>query len=187
MTNNDTPDDDKKLFRDAMRYVTPLKKDNKHSPTPPIKPVKTIIPRPQKQPESIAIQYDLSSHYTDEVGPESILSYHIQGLSKKRLIELRKGEIHWEGRLDLHGMTTPQAQERLCQFILQQSELGHRCILIIHGKGSPTGNAPILKNVTNHWLKQLPQILAFHSALPRDGGPGALYVLLKRNCSPSAP
>lgn len=180
MTDNDITDDDKKLFRESMRHVTPLKQTNKkHSPThlPPTIPKK---PRASIQPKSVSPHYYLSSLYTEEVGPNTTLSYHITGIPKKRLIELKNGDIRWQGRLDLHGNTIQQAQDKLCEFVTHQYHLGHRCILVIHGKGSPTGEAPILKNCVNHWLKQLPQILAFHSALPRDGGCGAVYVLLRR-------
>lgn len=176
--SHDTSEDDKKLFRDAMRSVTPLKNRTQHQPS---RPDKTPSPIHKKQYEPIIRHYDLSNHYTEEVGSESTLTYATSGIPKKRLLELKKGEIHWQARIDLHGQTIAQAQDRLCQFITQQYHLGNRCILIIHGKGGATGEAPILKNHTNHWLKQLPEVLAFHSALPRDGGAGALYVLLKRS------
>lgn len=180
MTDNDITDDDKNLFRNSMRDVTPLKQTQKdrHYPQKE-KPVSTK-PR-QRLPEApVATSIHLSNYYTEEVGPNSILSYHIPGIPKKRLIELKNGLIRWEGRLDLHGQTLSQAQDKLCQFMAQQQSLGHRCVLIIHGKGSPTGDAPVLKNHAYHWLKQLPHVIAMHSALPRDGGSGALYVLLKR-------
>lgn len=176
--SQDTPDDDKKLFHDAMRTVIPLKGNTKHHPT---RPDKTPPAHHKKQLEITTQHYYLSNYYTDEVSSESTLTFAAPGIPKKRLIELRKGEIRWQARIDLHGQTIPQAQARLCQFITQQYHLGNRCVLIIHGKGGATGEAPILKNHTNHWLKQFPEILAFHSALPRDGGNGALYVLLKRN------
>ncbi len=67
----------------------------------------------------------------------------------------------------------------LINFIRQEATSRHRCLLIIHGKGSHNGKAPVLKNLVRHWLPQFPQVLAFHSALTRDGGAGALYVLLK--------
>ena len=180
MTDNDLTDDDKHLFRDSMRHVTPLKHANKkhqHAPQRPPLPQKK---QPSMQPQTTTTPDYLSNFYTDEVGPNTELSYHITGIPKKRLVELKKGDVRWQGRLDLHGNTISQAQDKLCQFINHQHQLGHRCVLIIHGKGSPTGEPPILKNHVNHWLKQLPQILAFQSALPRDGGNGALYALLRR-------
>ena len=178
MPNNDPSEDDKKLFRDSMSGVIPLNQKTKRAESPSIKPKAVVRPKecPQPMPEPIY----LSNYYTQEVSSESILSYHIPGLHKKRQLELKRGEIRWEGRLDLHGHTLSQTQDRLCEFIHQQTRAGHRCVLIIHGKGSKTGEPPVLKNHVNHWLKQLPQVLAFHSALPRDGGSGSVYVLLSR-------
>lgn len=104
-------------------------------------------------------------------------------MPRKRLTALRSGEIVSEARLDLHGLNPDSARTSLCDFIEKQTLQGKRCVLIIHGKGSKHGEAPVLKNHVNHWLQQLPQVLAFHSAIPRDGGTGALYVLLKRQRS----
>ncbi|EXJ09223.1 Smr domain protein [Nitrincola nitratireducens] len=39
----------------------------------------------------------------------------------------------------------------------------------------------MIKSCVNDWLQQIPQVLAFTSAQPKDGGTGAVYVLLKRN------
>lgn len=182
MADDNITDDDKALFRSIMQGVKPLKKQNKHLPDQPIKTPPIIR---KHKPEShssrsISEPIHLSSHYTDEVGTDTILSYHIPGFPKKRQLELKKGEIRWEAHIDLHGLTLSKTQNMLCEFIQQQYQQGHRCVLIIHGKGSPTGEAPILKNHVNHWLKQLPQVLAFHSARPQHGGAGAVYVLLRR-------
>lgn len=180
MPNNDTSDDDNNLFRESMRWVTPLKKQNKVT----LKPERAaIIPplRSKIQFKPIQTCIALSNNYFDEVSAESVLSYSLPNLPKKSLLDLRKGNVQKHCRLDLHGLTTPQAHDKLCQFITQKVEAGHRYALIIHGKGSSKGEAPVLKNHVNHWLKQLPQVLAFHSAIARDGGNGALYVWLKNS------
>ena len=53
-------------------------------------------------------------------------------------------------------------------------------MLIVHGKGGRVGdNTAILKNLTGRWLLAHPSVVAFHSALPRQGGTGATMVLLK--------
>ena len=49
-------------------------------------------------------------------------------------------------------------------------------VKIVHGKGSEA----ILKTCINGWLRQLPEVLAFCSAPPKDGGNGAVLVLLKK-------
>ena len=171
-------DEDKALFRSVMNTVKPLHKTMERAPnTPPImKPLqKSCPPIPIQKTQNY-----LSNHYTDIVHSNSTLS-HYNNIPKKRLSELKNGFVPWEARIDLHGLTLDAARNSLCDFIDTHSKQAHRCLLIIHGKGSRHGEAPVLKNHVNHWLKQLPQVLAFHSALARDGGTGALYVLLKRN------
>ena len=122
----------------------------------------------------------LSNTYTDPVDANSILSYSIPSLPNKRFQQLKNGQIPWEARLDLHGLKADSASDELQNFIANPLQIHTRCILIIHGKGGYSGEPPIIKNYINHWLKQIPDVLAFHSALPREGGTGALYVLLKK-------
>ena len=39
----------------------------------------------------------------------------------------------------------------------------------------------ILKGCVDHWLRELDVVRAFHSAQPRHGGTGAVYVLLRKS------
>ena len=177
MPKHTVSDEDKQYFRETVQSVIPLKQPQKkvqtHKQVPPQQPrIKTKQAPPTQH-------YALSSYYTEEVGAETTLAYNIPNLPQKRLLALRKGKIPRQGRLDLHGLTVAQAQDKLVQFITQHCQMGNRCVLIIHGKGSPKGEAPVLKNHVYHWLTQMNDILAIHSALPRDGGAGALYVLLR--------
>ena len=81
-------------------------------------------------------------------------------------------------------MTAAVARRELFGFIEQAFELGLRSVLIIHGKGESKAErerSSILKGCTDHWLRQLDIVQAFHSAQPRHGGTGAVYVLLKKS------
>lgn len=40
---------------------------------------------------------------------------------------------------------------------------------------------PVLKGKVNVWLRQKGEVMAFCTAIPRDGGTGAVYVLLRRS------
>lgn len=172
--------EDKTLFQELMKTVTPLNTPTAREPR--AKPTQQFIIRKKEPFAPPPIRHQaLSNYYTDIVHADSILSYCSHSLPRKRLIELKKGNIRWEGRLDLHGLTPDAAQHALCTFIETHHHNAHRCVLIIHGKGGRFHEAPILKNHVNHWLKQLPQVLAFHSAQAQEGGSGALYVLLKKN------
>ncbi|STX52277.1 Smr domain protein, DNA mismatch repair protein-like protein [Legionella busanensis] len=180
-------DEDKALFREAVKTAKPLKKSNiiepdsliKINKTPPNSHVKIQKTTKSIKPEKASIY--LSNYYTQEVQAQTLLSFCRDNLPAKRLRELKLGKIPRQAKLDLHGFKSDLAQQILIDFIQQAINFEHRCLLIIHGKGSPHGELPVLKNLVNHWLKQIPAVIAFHSALPQDGGTGALYVLLKKN------
>lgn len=180
MADDSMSDEDKALFRDHMRSVKPLcektKRINSPAPSVPIKPRKKEPPL-----NPIKHEYYLSDYIGETVYSNTVLSYSIPSLPTKRLRELKNGLIPWEARLDLHGLKADNARQALCQFVMTQSENNKRCLLIIHGKGGHEGAPPVIKNLVNRWLPQLNEILAFHSAQAKDGGQGAVYVLLKRN------
>ncbi len=177
MADDYLSDEDKALFRETMRSVKPLDKSKQVSFKKKPPPARV---RPREPVETTTVDYNLSNYSPEEVGSNNLMSYGHQNIPSKRFRELKSGQIPWQARLDLHGYQLESASDALCRFVERQMSLENRCILIIHGKGGRSGETPILKNQVNNWLRQLPQVLAFHSALPRDGGAGALYVLLKR-------
>jgi DNA-nicking Smr family endonuclease len=100
------------------------------------------------------------------------------------LRRLRRGQLPIDARLDLHGMAVSEARAQLGLFLRTMRTRGERCVLIIHGKGehSPQG-VGVLRGETAAWLSQGPSsqhVAAFATAAERDGGEGALYVLLRR-------
>jgi DNA-nicking Smr family endonuclease len=61
---------------------------------------------------------------------------------------------------------------------------GEHCVIVIHGKGvhSPQG-AGVLRGEIGAWLSQgkaSEHVAAFATATAKDGGEGAVYVLLRR-------
>lgn len=106
------------------------------------------------------------------------------GLDKNNAKRLKKGQHAIEGRVDLHGMTQEQAHRALNAFIEGAFGAGKRCVLVITGKGlKQDGSVGVLRAAVPNWLNQFPnreKVLAFSYATPKDGGEGALYVLLKR-------
>lgn len=185
MSSDGLSEDDKALFRQVTKTVKPLKPSQTITTTrqTPLKiGAKKIVLRPRLPPiQPLASPLHLSNYCSEEVTAEAVLSFCRHSIPTKRLRELRQGKIKRDAKLDLHGLRIDDAEQALVGFILQHIEQQHRCLLIVHGKGSYDGAAPILKNRVNHWLRQIPQVLAFHSAEPKEGGTGALYVLLKRN------
>ncbi|MFI4918399.1 MAG: Smr/MutS family protein [Legionellales bacterium] len=179
MSDDSMSDEDKALFREHMRSVTPLHKQTKRVNSPAV-----VLPvqRPKRKPADVAIKNDfyLSDYINDTVLSQSVLSYSCPSLPSKRFRSLKNGQIPWEARLDLHGFNIDEARQALCRFIQLQRHHHLRCVLIIHGKGGQQGAPPIIKNQVNRWLPQFEEVLAYHSALAKDGGNGAVYVLLKK-------
>lgn len=174
---------DKALFRQAMQTVSPLKKRAKKAVVQKSTPVSTKTRhQAMKNPRELEI-CELSHVIKDEVFAETVLSYTGTGMSKRQFSQFRNGKIPWQARLDLHGETIDSASKCLLQFLSRQKALGHRSLLIIHGKGGQRGQPSLLKSCMNQWLREIADVIAFHSALPREGGSGALYVLLKRQLS----
>lgn len=185
MSSDGLSEDDKALFRQVTKTVKPLKPNQTivtNRQTSLAICSKKVVLKPRLSPTPIlAPTIHLSNYCTEEVAAEAVLSFCRHSIPNKRLRELRQGNIKRDAKLDLHGLRIDDAEQALVSFIVRHIELHHRCLLIVHGKGSHDGAAPILKNRVNHWLRQIPQVLAFHSAEPKEGGTGALYVLLKRN------
>jgi DNA-nicking Smr family endonuclease len=108
------------------------------------------------------------------------LAFKRDGVSPLVFRKLRRG--HWilQGEIDLHGMTREEARVHLAAFLSECTRRGARCIRVIHGKGLRSRNRePVLKSRVAHWLAQRDEVLAFCEATPRDGGGGAMFVLLK--------
>jgi DNA-nicking Smr family endonuclease len=96
---------------------------------------------------------------------------------------LRRGMLPIDARLDLHGLTAPQAQEKLVEFLRAMRARNERCVLVIHGKGERVAGAGVLRGEISAWLSQgkaREHVAAFATARDDDGGEGALYVALRR-------
>jgi DNA-nicking Smr family endonuclease len=98
--------------------------------------------------------------------------------------KLRRGSLPIDSRLDLHGMTVPEARGQLELFLRTMRARGERYVLVIHGKGehSPSGTG-VLRGEISAWLSQgasSEHVAAFATAHDRDGGEGAVYILIRR-------
>jgi DNA-nicking Smr family endonuclease len=139
------------------------------------------VPRETWRDERAALAESLGPISPDdalESGEE--LAFLRPGLSSQVLRRLRRG--HWvvEANLDLHGMNRSEAAAAVREFLhgCRSRRLG--CVRIVHGKGLGSRNRePVLKGKVYHWLRMRDEVLAFSQAPARDGGAGAVLVLLK--------
>ena len=169
-----TQDDDS--FMEAMSGVTPLTHDKAYHEVEKPKAV-----RPKEFEEELIIHDPLSDELDiEDVDAGEIISFCETGIQKGVFRKLRTGYYAISDELDLHGTTIKQAKQILVYFLQETPQFEGCCIRIIHGKGHRSGNnKPVLKTHVNHWLSEHERVLAFHSAKAKDGGTGAVYVLLK--------
>jgi DNA-nicking Smr family endonuclease len=115
--------------------------------------------------------------------PELSLSSQ-PGIDKSTAKKLKKGGQRIEARIDLHGMTQVEAHRALDSFIDGAYHAAKRHVLVITGKGlKPDGTVGVIRAAVPRWLNEQPnraRVLAFTHAIPKDGGEGALYIMLKR-------
>ena len=168
--------EDRDLFRHAIGKVRAVNSDK-------ILLQKGNKPKPYPRPQATHVD----SHFIDsaapdieKVGLEDSLSFIAPGLQNNVLKKLRRGYFGLDAEIDLHGLTSNAARQQLLHFLHDCVNTGCRCVHIVHGKGyRSTDNHPVLKNNLNLWLRQHKDIQAFCSAPPKDGGTGAVFVLLQ--------
>lgn len=167
------------LFRHNVRDVTPLPDANRYI-APPEAPLP--VPKQRLADEEAALQESLSDEMDVErfLETDDKLSYRRNGVGLEALRKLRKGQWVVRAQVDLHGYRTDEARQAVAEFIRNCVRHDVRCVRIIHGKGlGSAGKEPVLKDKVKRWLVQKDEVLAFCQAPPRDGGAGALLVILK--------
>lgn len=110
------------------------------------------------------------------VASQAALSYRIATLQHKVFEDLKAGNLRWFEAVDLHGCTIEEARMAVLQIIQIAKDENQNVLKIVHGKGPDA----ILKTYVNGWLRQHRDVLAFVSAPEKQGGTGAVLVLLKR-------
>ena len=174
------------VFVSAMEGVIPLR----HGPGARVegpRPAGAGRPLLSEAADALAALSDLvegSAHF-DITDTREYVEGAIVGLDPRVLRRLRRGDYAWQAYLDLHGMTSAEARVALDRFLPAAVSAGHRCVLIVHGRGrNSKDRTPVLKERLKVWLargRAARIVLAFTSARSCDGGAGALYVLLRRD------
>lgn len=126
----------------------------------------------------------LSDTELTPLDPWYVLEFKRPGIQNGVYRKLKQGRYEAEARLDLHRMTVQRARREVFEFVEESFAHGLRSVMLVHGKGearSQSRASGVLKACVNHWLRELDKVQAFHSAQPRHGGTGAVYVLLKKS------
>ena len=172
---------DETTFFNAMQGVQPMGGTGRQVQPPPPPPVDfdddDDDTRLMRQAMQGAMEFDL------ELSDEYMHGF-VRGLDSKIFQQLKAGRLSAEGHLDLHGQNADQAYDSLLFFMRESYLAGRRAVIVVPGRGknSPNGLS-VLRQEIQSWLTREPLrriVLAFCTAQPRDGGTGALYVLLRK-------
>jgi DNA-nicking Smr family endonuclease len=148
------------LWHEAMREVTPLRGRPAPAPANPPSPETEPPAKGGAAPQTPGI-----------------------GIDRANAERLRRGRWPIDARLDLHGKTQDEAHRALAAFVARSRDAGHRCVLVITGRGLGPSGPGVLKSAVPRWLAEAElrrHILMTAPAQPKDGGAGALYLLLRR-------
>lgn len=182
----DTDNDDKD-FSDAMSDVVRLKREPR-----------VDLRRPSTTENDSSLEHRRRAATQSQAGDGNpltdtnivpldawyVLEFKRPGVQNGVFRKLKQGRYDILSRLDLHRMTAEHARKAIFEFIEEAYQLGLRSVMVIHGKGQSKAEqerSSILKGCVNHWLRELPNVMAFHSAQPQHGGTGAVYVLLRKS------
>lgn len=180
-------DDKDELFHAEMSDVVPLKREPRAKPPGKGREQRDSSLEERRQAAVQGKQVDrniLSEQGIEPLDPWFVLEFKRPGVQNGVFRKLKQGRYEAEAQLDLHRMTAAMARRELFEFIEECYRLGLRSVQIIHGKGESKAErerSSILKGCTDHWLRELAIVQGFHSAQPRHGGTGAVYVLLKKS------
>ena len=177
------PDDDFSLFAEQMQGVRRIVVDQ--ADIGKAKPNRAVqrVRRENAQQNIATITVDgLSDQFVIDVGAEDALYWARDGVQDSQLRRMKAGQIAFEGTLDLHGMSVEKARTILREFLTEALRLEVRCVRVTHGKAARLdGKKPMIKSNVNTWLPQHEKVLGCTSCMPKHGGTGAVYVLLKRH------
>jgi DNA-nicking Smr family endonuclease len=178
-------DEESALFLEAVGEVAPVR-TVKERVGPPAPPTAAQLKIPNEEAESLARLAELVSGQGefDISDSDEFVEACVHGFDENVMRKLRAGDFSTQAQVDLHGLTRDEAKPALERFIQQSRIAGHRCVLVVTGRGLHSKDQlPVLKEGVQQWLtrgKPSKQVLGLCSARPKDGGAGAIYVLLRR-------
>lgn len=179
--------EDAGVFGGALKGVKKIPESDRYVPPMQAIPVRGVTPpkpRSRQEDDAAVLRESLSDQFDVEglVEDDPSVAYARPSVGPDVIRKMKKRVWPVQDELDLHGMTRDHAREQVSGFLHRASRRGVRCVRIVHGRGygSPNGE-PVLRAMLHSWLVQMEkdEVVAFCVAGKKDGGHGALIVLLK--------
>lgn len=186
--------DDDVLWQEVAKTINPMPQDSMIPPQRKVKNPSLAAMTTGKTPpdQNTSRKYDFNPStlppghisrplsYRD-LKPADLAAEKVSGISRMDAKRIRSGQINPTARLDLHGMTMDNARLALRRFITEKQMEKHQHILVITGKG--VAGKGVIRQALPNWLDEAPlseQVVAYHTAKPKDGGTGAWYIKLRQ-------
>lgn len=171
-------------FAEQMKGIKPIEQDKIHFGKSLSKQNRVLASNnkendrkdPDKDDKLAATRFHFSDEYEPLIDFEQTLSFVRDDQPGYLAKLLRRGELHPDIVLDLHGYNKAQAKRDLADLITTCKAEHILCACVIHGVGGG-----ILKRKVPHYLLQHPDVLAFHQAPLEWGGQGAIVFIIDLN------
>jgi DNA-nicking Smr family endonuclease len=167
------------LFAEAMRGVRPVDGKGRDLPLKLKTEAKISTAEVNYLKDFLEGKIEFALEYTDE-----FFAGHVVGFDPLVAAKLRAGQYSPEADIDLHGQNAEQARETLIDFIHRAYNKSQRFLIVVTGRGrNSPGGLGVLRKSLREWLTQNPLkrvVLAFCTARAKDGGTGAVYILLRK-------
>ena len=178
MNNNDD------VFLKQMKGVSPIKKNNRIKKEDP----KTNYKSGKK---NVVKKQEVTTPNISTVTKNSEFSLEKIDLKKG----IKKGSFHIDKKIDFHGKSLLESEEKFSNTIVKSYTSGQRCLLFVTGKGlfksknyeesdKPKLYHGIIRSSFVEWARSKKfskYILSFEQASIEHGGDGAFYVYLRKN------
>jgi DNA-nicking Smr family endonuclease len=180
-----SPQEEEKLFKEAMADVTPLVVDHRYRPSIVRRRLTDTFFQDDEEKEAVEFLSRLieSGEGFTVADTGEYIEAAAPGVGPEITRSLHKGRYSIQDHIDLHGMTVSQAGDALHAFINRAISQDKKAVLVVHGRGLRSPGPPVLKNHVFLWLSRgilSKHVIALTSARACDGGAGATYVLLRR-------
>jgi DNA-nicking Smr family endonuclease len=175
------------LWKRVVQTVQPLKGRVQQPVEPPPAPPAALppaTPPPRKRAKSTPALQPTAAPTPPKAVERRPLGQH--GLDAGWDHKLARGLVAPDFTLDLHGATLDAAHGRLEHGLTLALAQGARLVLLITGRDRPSEDRRsrgVIRRKFMDWLAIGPhasRIAAVRPAHPRHGGPGAVYIVLRR-------
>ncbi|QSX31643.1 Smr/MutS family protein [Shewanella cyperi] len=165
-------DQDNALFWAEMADVIPLKQQTllPSAPDPQEQARKCKLAQLEARLAPLAVD----PAHLPPIGADVELSFCRDGVQQLVFRQLKLGKYRSKRQCDLRGMKLLDARLLLLKVIDDVIARDERNLLLVHGKG-------VMRSAMAAWLPQIDEVQAFYSAQLKDGGKGALYLMLEKS------